>query len=249
MNLYKWPALRLAFIPGLAEALFDAGLAVAFFRMPVTLALAMGFILKAVGPGLVVPAMFQLQNLGLGAEKGEWEREEGINGTRWRGSKRQPVFFCSRDPPRRRETGTRPRRTRLHPPSLFHTPPGPPPRTKKTPPPKLPEKTKNDRHPLDHRHRRLVRRRHRHHGVLRLHQPRHQGAGRRGVADGLGPRAGLPGGGRGRALWGRAGVHARLEHGGQAVRGHLRVRCVFSVLPRSCGGFVSFLSPCGGLST
>lgn len=71
MNLYKWPALRLALIPGLAEALFDAGLGVALFGMPIMLALAMGFILKAVGPGLVVPAMFQLQHLGLGAEKGE----------------------------------------------------------------------------------------------------------------------------------------------------------------------------------
>jgi NhaP-type Na+/H+ or K+/H+ antiporter len=70
MRMYKWPALRLALVPGLAEALFDAGLAVAIFGMPPTLALALGFILKAVGPGLVVPAMFQLQSLGLGADKG-----------------------------------------------------------------------------------------------------------------------------------------------------------------------------------
>jgi len=70
MNLYKWPALRLALVPGIVEALFDAGLAVALFSMPPTLALAMGFILKAVGPGLVVPAMFQLQRLGMGAQKG-----------------------------------------------------------------------------------------------------------------------------------------------------------------------------------
>ena len=50
MNLYKWPALRLAFVPGIVEALFDAGLGVVLFRMPFTLALSMGFILKAVGP-------------------------------------------------------------------------------------------------------------------------------------------------------------------------------------------------------
>ncbi|KAI8468895.1 MAG: Sodium/hydrogen exchanger family-domain-containing protein [Monoraphidium minutum] len=70
MNMYKWPALRLAFIPGVIEAVFDAGIAVALFGMPYTLALSMGFILKAVGPGLVVPAMFQLQKEGLGADKG-----------------------------------------------------------------------------------------------------------------------------------------------------------------------------------
>lgn len=68
--LYKWPATRLAFIPGIAEALFDAGVALAVFGMPFTLALSLGFILKAVGPGLVVPAMFHLQKMGLGSEKG-----------------------------------------------------------------------------------------------------------------------------------------------------------------------------------
>jgi hypothetical protein len=70
MNMYKWPALRLAFVPGIIEALFDAGLGVALFGMPFTLALSMGFILKAVGPGLVVPAMFILQKEGWGADKG-----------------------------------------------------------------------------------------------------------------------------------------------------------------------------------
>lgn len=70
MALYKWPALRLAFLPGITEALFDAGVATAVFHMPFTLALSLGFILKAVGPGLVVPAMFQLQKQGLGANKG-----------------------------------------------------------------------------------------------------------------------------------------------------------------------------------
>lgn len=70
MSLYKWPAMRLAFLPGIAEALFDAGIAVAVFGMPFTLALSLGFILKAVGPGLVVPAMFQLQKQGLGSAKG-----------------------------------------------------------------------------------------------------------------------------------------------------------------------------------
>jgi hypothetical protein len=75
--MYKWPALRLALLPGIAEALFDAGLATAVFNMPFTLALSMGFILKAVGPGLVVPAMFDLQKEGWGADKGEALRTGG----------------------------------------------------------------------------------------------------------------------------------------------------------------------------
>eukprot|EP00878_Enallax_costatus_P024159 GHUV01025756.1.p1 GENE.GHUV01025756.1~~GHUV01025756.1.p1 ORF type:complete len:597 (+),score=94.95 GHUV01025756.1:384-2174(+) len=70
MALYKWPALRLAFLPGVTEAIFDAGIAYAVFGMPFTMALSLGFILKAVGPGLVVPAMFQLQKQGWGANKG-----------------------------------------------------------------------------------------------------------------------------------------------------------------------------------
>jgi hypothetical protein len=52
------------------EAFYDGGLAVAIFSMPVLLAFTMGFILKAVGPGLVVPAMFQLQKTGLGRDQG-----------------------------------------------------------------------------------------------------------------------------------------------------------------------------------
>ena len=70
LGMYKWPALRLAFLPGLAEALFTGGLGVAIFGMPLTLALSMGFILKAVGPGLVVPAMFNLQAGGWGVKVG-----------------------------------------------------------------------------------------------------------------------------------------------------------------------------------
>ena len=38
--------------------------------MQVLLAFSMGFILKAVGPGLVVPAMFRLQKTGLGKDQG-----------------------------------------------------------------------------------------------------------------------------------------------------------------------------------
>lgn len=98
MKRYKHPAIRLALIPGLIEALYDAGVATgefvlcvrlcaamqlfvfsflysdcvapAIFGMPFTLALTMGFIMKAVGPGLVVPAMFKLQKLGWGKDQG-----------------------------------------------------------------------------------------------------------------------------------------------------------------------------------
>jgi hypothetical protein len=44
--------------------------------MPVLLGFALGFILKAVGPGLVVPAMFKLQKTGLG-------RDQGARGAGW----------------------------------------------------------------------------------------------------------------------------------------------------------------------
>lgn len=70
MRKFKYPAIRLALIPGLVEALFDAGLGVALFGMSYTLGLCMGFILKAVGPGLVVPAMFRLQKSSMGTDQG-----------------------------------------------------------------------------------------------------------------------------------------------------------------------------------
>jgi len=70
MRKFKYPALRLALIPGILEALYDAGLAVALFGMDYILGLTMGFILKAVGPGLVVPAMFRLQKNRIGLDQG-----------------------------------------------------------------------------------------------------------------------------------------------------------------------------------
>jgi hypothetical protein len=38
--------------------------------MPILLGLTLGFIMKAVGPGLCVPAMFELEKQGLGTDKG-----------------------------------------------------------------------------------------------------------------------------------------------------------------------------------
>jgi hypothetical protein len=122
MNMYKWPALRLAFVPGIIEAVFDAGLGVALFGMPFTLALSMGFILKAVGPGLVVPAMFVLQKEGWGAEKGEIPGSGGLGGRR--GCRALPRFCRgggaaagprARPPPGPAPTPTSPLTNRAHP--------------------------------------------------------------------------------------------------------------------------------------
>ena len=62
-------AVRLLLIPGICEAFFDGGIAIALFGMPVTFAFALGFILKAVGPALVIQCMFEVQQKRLGLEK------------------------------------------------------------------------------------------------------------------------------------------------------------------------------------
>ena len=64
-------AIRLLFIPGVVEAFFDGALAIAFFNMPATFAFALGFILKAVGPALVIQCMFEVQQKRLGVAKCE----------------------------------------------------------------------------------------------------------------------------------------------------------------------------------
>ena len=65
-----WTAVKLLFIPGLVEAFFDGGIAIPIFGMPATFGFALGFILKAVGPALVIQLMFETQSKGLGVEKG-----------------------------------------------------------------------------------------------------------------------------------------------------------------------------------
>ena len=62
-------ATRLLFIPGIIEAFFDGGLAISIFKMPATFAFALGFILKAVGPALVIQCMFEVQQKRLGLDK------------------------------------------------------------------------------------------------------------------------------------------------------------------------------------
>jgi NhaP-type Na+/H+ or K+/H+ antiporter len=63
------PAVKLLLIPGLVEAFFNGGLAVALFGMTPLFGFALGFILKAVGPALVIQLMFELQQKRLGAER------------------------------------------------------------------------------------------------------------------------------------------------------------------------------------
>jgi len=65
-----WTAVKLLFIPGLIEAFFDGGIAVPIFGMPATFGFALGFILKAIGPALVIQLMFETQSKGLGIGKG-----------------------------------------------------------------------------------------------------------------------------------------------------------------------------------
>eukprot|EP00606_Chrysophyceae_sp_TOSAG23-5_P001273 GSChrysophyteH2.ASY1.ANO1.204.1 assembled CDS len=62
--------LRLIFIPNLSEAMVDAALAVTFFDMPWTLAIALGFVISAVSPAVVVPSLLLLQEQKYGTEKG-----------------------------------------------------------------------------------------------------------------------------------------------------------------------------------
>ena len=62
--------VRLIFIPNLSEALVDATLAVAFFDMPWTYAIALGFVISAVSPAVVVPSLLSLQERRYGTEKG-----------------------------------------------------------------------------------------------------------------------------------------------------------------------------------
>lgn len=63
-------ATRLLLIPGIVEALISGSVARAVFGMPWMLALALGFILKAVGPAIIIQLMFDLQKRGWGVDKG-----------------------------------------------------------------------------------------------------------------------------------------------------------------------------------
>ncbi|CAK0757076.1 hypothetical protein CVIRNUC_002510 [Coccomyxa viridis] len=62
-------AVKLLLVPGIVEAFFDGAIAMPIFGMPPTFAFALGFILKAVGPALVIQAMFEVQQKRLGSTK------------------------------------------------------------------------------------------------------------------------------------------------------------------------------------
>lgn len=64
-----WVATRLLLVPGIVEAFFDGGLIIKIFGMPATFAFAVGFIMKAVGPALVIQCMFEVQQKRLGTAK------------------------------------------------------------------------------------------------------------------------------------------------------------------------------------
>lgn len=65
-----WIAARLTVCPGFVEAMVVGGVSTQIFGMPIALALALGFILAAVSPAVVVGGMFNLQKLGYGVAKG-----------------------------------------------------------------------------------------------------------------------------------------------------------------------------------
>ena len=63
-------ALRLTLLPGLCEAIATAYIAHWLFDMSLIFSLALGFILAAVSPAIIVPGMTNLKRLGYGVEKG-----------------------------------------------------------------------------------------------------------------------------------------------------------------------------------
>jgi Kef-type K+ transport system membrane component KefB len=63
-------ALRLAFLPGISEALVVSGVARSALGLPFLLALSTGFVLAAVSPAVVVSSMSDLHALGYGVAEG-----------------------------------------------------------------------------------------------------------------------------------------------------------------------------------
>ena len=62
--------MRLTCFPGMMEAIISASLAVLLFKMPLSLSLALGYLLSAVSPAIVLPGMMRLKEQGYGVEKG-----------------------------------------------------------------------------------------------------------------------------------------------------------------------------------
>ena len=63
-------ALRLTLLPGLCEAIATSYIAHWIFDMSLMFSLALGFILAAVSPAIIVPGMTNLKRLGYGVDKG-----------------------------------------------------------------------------------------------------------------------------------------------------------------------------------
>ncbi len=63
-------ATRLLLIPGLTEAFVAGGAAIGIMGLTPFFGFTLGFILKAVGPAIVIQTMFDVQKAGLGVAKG-----------------------------------------------------------------------------------------------------------------------------------------------------------------------------------
>ena len=70
VKLFWTSALRLELPPFVCEVAWVTGIAVALFSMPPALGAALGCVLAAVGPALIVPQALSLEMLGLGVDKG-----------------------------------------------------------------------------------------------------------------------------------------------------------------------------------
>jgi len=66
----EFVALRLTLLPGLCEAIATSYVAHWLFDMSLMFSLALGFILAAVSPAIIVPSMTNLKRLGYGVDKG-----------------------------------------------------------------------------------------------------------------------------------------------------------------------------------
>lgn len=70
LNQVRVPALRMGVLPCIAEGLAAAAAATMILGFSWTAALALGFVLAAVSPAVVVPSMLFLKRKGLGMDKG-----------------------------------------------------------------------------------------------------------------------------------------------------------------------------------
>lgn len=71
--------LKLGLVPWTAECLLCAALSYYFFEMPLLWAFALGSIIAAVSPAVIVPCLFRLRSKGYGVSKGKVPSKEGMS--------------------------------------------------------------------------------------------------------------------------------------------------------------------------